>query len=119
MMSKTCNLQKYDFILQGHNINTSVLEQQMVAELRELCSMVSTDDLKVWPLTIFLVCFLPHWGEYCSLQFLSQTTPLSWSQTIEGLFELTHRALQGPSTSSLELLPELSRIKDIVPSIAL
>ena len=37
----------YDFILQGHNINTSVLEQQMVAELRELCSMVSTDDLKV------------------------------------------------------------------------
>ena len=51
--AKTCNLQKYDFILQGHNINTSVLEQQMVAELRELCSMVSTDDLKVWPLTNF------------------------------------------------------------------
>ena len=59
--------------------------------------------LQVWPLTQFFSCFLfvktlndPSSGKHYSLPFLP-ATPLSPSQTLEGLFELT-RALIGPST---------------------
>ena len=63
-----------------------------------------------------LICLIeingPLLGKYLSLPFLP-VTPLSPSQTLEGLFELTRRpsrALDSPCA----LLPELQRYKDIV-----
>ena len=59
----------------------------------------------------------PLWGKRYSLPFLP-ATPLSPSQTLEGLFELTRRpsrALDSPRA----LLPELQRYKDTVRCAAL
>ena len=43
------------FLLQGYNIKTSLLEQKMVEELREICAMYSTDELEV---TVFQPFFI-------------------------------------------------------------
>jgi len=40
---------------QGHQINSSVLEQRMVAELRDICRRYSTDDFSV---TVFQPFFI-------------------------------------------------------------
>ncbi len=43
------------FSFQGHHINSSVLEQRMVAELRDICRRYSTDDFSV---TVFQPFFI-------------------------------------------------------------
>merc|ERR1712038_255048 len=43
------------FLIQGYNIKTSLLEQKMVEELREICAMYSTDELEV---TVFQPFFI-------------------------------------------------------------
>ena len=50
-------------------------------------------------------------GGYCSLSFLP-ATPVSWSWTLEGLFELTRRPLKALNLDLCLLLPELQRYKD-------
>lgn len=48
-------LKPVSFIFQGHQINSSVLEQRMVAELRDICRRYSTDDFSV---TVFQPFFI-------------------------------------------------------------